>query len=619
AGNINALNRLWRGTLIVRDGVVLHASPNQLAAFATDSGRTLWTQPKKYLQHLWFEWMDVFVIDGLAWTWSAELDREPLAGSKQRSTWPRSVNGYDLHTGRVAKQVPLGNIFKTHHHHRCYRNKATSRYILASRRGTEYVDLATGGHTVHNWVRGTCHLGMMPANGLPYAPPHPCVCYIDEKINGFNALAPARAEPQERPTLPPAARLQKGPAFGQASRPEARAEDWPTFRGNALRSGSVQTEVPARPKLLWREELGQTPAAPIAVGGRLFVPIVDEHCIVAVDASDGSQLWRYTADARIDSPPSYHDGALLFGSADGSVYCVRAADGRLVWRFRAAPEERFISAFGQFESAWRVHGSVLVTNGVVYFAAGRSSQLDGGLLVFGLDAATGQIRHERKLEGPFYDVNNVTQNYGLPMGTLPDIMQSDGRTIRMREMVFDAALREQGAPRATRGAWLYSKAGMLDDSYFKRTPWTLGLKGDFARLIVHDADTAYFVRMFDSLQGLDPNVYFTAGEKGYLLFALDKQGSKERWRHRIPIRANAMLVTDNQLVVAGPPDVVLSDDPLGAFEGRKGGVLCVFDKNSGQNLSVASLPSPPVFNGLAAARGRLFVAMQDGAVACLGK
>ncbi len=188
AGGINAQQTLWRGTLIVQNGVVVHASPNQLAAFSADSGKLLWKQPKKYLQHLWFEWMDVFVIDGLVWTWSAELDRGKLEGGGNSSPWPRSVNGYDLHTGQLKKKVSLGNIFKTHHHHRCYRNKATPRYILASRRGTEYVDLEQGKHTVHNWVRGTCHLGMMPANGLQYAPPHPCVCYIDEKLNGFIVL-----------------------------------------------------------------------------------------------------------------------------------------------------------------------------------------------------------------------------------------------------------------------------------------------------------------------------------------------------------------------------------------------------------------------------------------------
>ena len=50
AGGINAAQTLWTGTLIVKDGVVVHASPNQLAGFSTDSGRLLWTQDKKYLQ-----------------------------------------------------------------------------------------------------------------------------------------------------------------------------------------------------------------------------------------------------------------------------------------------------------------------------------------------------------------------------------------------------------------------------------------------------------------------------------------------------------------------------------------------------------------------------------------
>jgi len=248
AGGINAMRTLWTGTLVVRDGVVLHASPNQLAAFSTDSGKILWTQPKKYLQHLWYEWKDVFVIDRLAWTWSAELTRENLEGTRQRSTWPTTVNGYDLHTGEVVKKVPLGNIFKTHHHHRCYRNKATSRYILASRRGSEYVDLEQGRHTVNNWVRGTCHLGMMPANGLLYAPPHPCVCYIDEKINGFNALAPAGPPPEGR-TDPPDRRpaTRTGPLFAaiRCAAPRRRRRS-PAARGCSGARKSAASSPPRR-------------------------------------------------------------------------------------------------------------------------------------------------------------------------------------------------------------------------------------------------------------------------------------------------------------------------------------------------------------------------------------
>ena len=116
-----------------------------------------------------------------------------------------------------------------------------------------------------------------------------------------------------------------------------------------------------------------------------------------------------------------------------------------------------------------------------------------------------------------------------------------------------------------------------------------------------------------------PNVYFTPGEEGYLLFAIDKQTGKQIFSGRIPIRIGAMVATDDLLFVAGAPDVVDPEDPLGAFEGRKGGVLVGVDSAGGQRFRQHTLPAPPVFNGLAAAAGRLYVAMQDGSIACFGK
>jgi len=79
-----------------------------------------------------------------------------------------------------------------------------------------------------------------------------------------------------------------------------------------------------------------------------------------------------------------------------------------------------------------------------------------------------------------------------------------------------------------------------------------------------------------------------------------------------------MVATDELLFVAGPPDVVDPKDPLGAFEGRKGGVLEVVDPASGKRLAEHKLRSPPVFNGAAASNGRLYLCMEDGAVACYG-
>jgi hypothetical protein len=349
----------------------------------------------------------------------------------------------------------------------------------------------------------------------------------------------------------------------------------------------------------------------------VFVPLTDEHRVAALDASNGKERWRFWAGARIDTPPTYHKDSLLFGSADGWVYCLRAEDGELIWRFRGGPCDRRIGAFGQLESVWPVHGSVLVLDDVVYFVVGRSSQLDGGMWVYGLDAATGALRYRTKLEGPDYGVEGLAQNYRLPMGALPDVLQSDGELIFMRQLVFDAKLAKAN-PGGANAKRVRAKGGLLDDSYFKRIPWTFGAKSAYARMIVHDPECAYFVRMFETLRGLDPNVYFVPGKVGYRFFATGRASGKIAWNRQIPVRANAMAVTSDRLLVAGAPDVVGPDDPLGAFEDRKGGLLYVCDKDSGQTVREYQLDSTPVFNGLAVASQCVFVSMQNGALVCFG-
>jgi hypothetical protein len=72
------------------------------------------------------------------------------------------------------------------------------------------------------------------------------------------------------------------------------------------------------------------------------------------------------------------------------------------------------------------------------------------------------------------------------------------------------------------------------------------------------------------------------------------------------------------LFVAGPPDVLEPSDPLAAFEGRKGGVLRAYAAADGTRLSQCKLDAPPVFDGLIAADGRLFLSTTDGKVVCLG-
>ena len=126
----------------------------------------------------------------------------------------------------------------------------------------------------------------------------------------------------------------------------------------------------------WKVNLKGKLSNLVAADGKLFLASIDEHTVYALEAESGKILWNYTAGGRVDSPPTIYHGCVLFGSSDGWVYCLDVSNGELVWRFRAAPLNQRHVAYGQVESAWPVHGSVLVQDGIVYCIDIKLEQID---------------------------------------------------------------------------------------------------------------------------------------------------------------------------------------------------------------------------------------------------
>ena len=91
------------------------------------------------------------------------------------------------------------------------------------------------------------------------------------------------------------------------------------------------------------------------------------------------------------------------------------------------------------------------------------------------------------------------------------------------------------------------------------------------------------------------------------------------WYDWVPIRIRGMVLAGKSLFVAGPPDTVDPDDPMAAFEGRKGAIVRAYSAADGKTLAEHKLDAPPVFDGLIAASGQLFVSTTDGHVVCLGQ
>jgi len=668
---------LFGPTLVVYEDVVLFAGGEKMdplrggddtmTALSAKTGEVLWTAPHPPSGYASAE--DLFVIDGLVWC--GETTNRRSSGI---------FTGRDLHTGEVRSEFPPDD-WPHMPHHRCHRAKATCNYILTSRTGIEFVDFRAKHWTALHWVRGSCNYGIMPCNGLVYAPPHSCACYLLAKLNGFNALAPDSPTRRVPKDVSDEGRLEHGLAFSRIENPKSKIEnplDWPTFRHDAARSGSTKAAVSADLKRLWKVMPGREGklSSPVVADGKVFVAEEDAHTVHALDAASGKKLWSFTAGGRVDSPPTIWQGRVLFGSADGYVYCLRAADGALVWRFRAAPAARRLVAYGQVESVWPVHGSVLVRDGVVYCVAGRSMWLDGGLRLLRLDARTGRKLSETVLDDKYPGTQDDLQRDikwpNLPVA-LPDVLSCDGRYVYMRSQPFDLEGKrtEVITPRNYREqrgetAHLFSPTGLLDDSWWHRSYWLYGRSYISAaggwHLATYQAPAGRILAVDDSTIygfGRAP-LRFRGTPIAYHLFACDKepklinpdpkrpprrQGSsiygkvvptrpEYRWSETLPFLVRAMVATKEVVFAAGPPatveelDVYLAyDDPevqarmkeqVAAFEGRKGALLMAVSKADGKGMAAYRLESCPVFDGMAAAAGRLFLSTLDGNVLCLG-
>ena len=459
-------------TLVVYEDVVFFAggkgfvphrsSKDQMIAINAKDGKTLWSDehpPSGYQSP-----EDILVVDGLVWC--GALTSGNLSGE---------MIGRDLRTGEEKKRFPPD--VKTYwFHHRCYRARATENYFLLSRTGVEFVDYKKEHWKINHWIRGACLYGIMPANGFLYTPQHPCACYPEAKLNGFNALSSQR----DRGTLPakPAVRLVKGPAYGQVKKTDGTgSEDWPTFRHDASRSGHCATEVPNDLSRAWRTEFSTGVSQPVVAGGKVYVSAVNEHTVYALDEKTGRKLWSYTAGGRVDSAPTIYGGMALFGCSDGWVYCLRADDGEVAWRFLAAPRDLRLCSFEQVESVWPVPGSILIQDDVAFFVAGRSVFLDGGLRLYRLNPVTGEMLSETVMsdvDPDGKDIQEYIEWLNMPVG-LPDILSSDGKYVYMRSQPFDMKGKRTRVDRVDvkdqKGddVHLFCPSGFLDGSWWHRT------------------------------------------------------------------------------------------------------------------------------------------------------
>ncbi len=511
----------------------------------------------------------VFPAGGLIWVADTGQKR---GESARASGW----YGLDPVSGEKKRHSPM-KIGQS-----CQPFKATARYMLFQK--MDFMDVATGKSVNPRGARGVCDYGLLPANGLVYTFPTDCVCW--PLIRGHLALAPAGGK------LAEAHPLDTGPAAGKVGTAAVPAPgDWPCYRHDPERSGRASASVPAGLKQLWEKKLGGKLSAPTVAGGLAMVASADSHQVHALEAATGKPRWSYTAGARVDFPPAIYKGLCLFGCRDGWVYCLRASDGKLVWRFRAAPGEARIWAHGQLESPWPVAGGVLVDEGAACFVAGRHSALDGGVYAFAVNLQTGKVIWQVK-----------------PTGTvLADMLVKNGKALRMgRSWNFNSKTGQYVRERGRGSNFLTAGSTFLSDLYAPRSVWGYGgARGTKGHLLVLGKDAVFGVAAGSTT---NKKAWVHPGRGDYKLFRAGG-GGKSKWSVPVPLRMRALVLAGERLFVAGEEDSVAP--------GRS--ELRCFSAADGKELSKVKVSAPPAFDGMAAAGGRLYLSTEDGVLRCFGE
>ena len=229
----------------------------------------------------------------------------------------------------------------------------------------------------------------------------------------------------------------------------AIAADWPTWRYDAGRTAATPEELPDQLHLQWVRQLPTPRPAwprsqhklqfdasyePVVLGKQIFVPSMVRDNVTAYDTRTGKLLWRLYADGPVRFAPVAYKDKVYFVSDDGHLYCVRAADGSLLWKFRGGPSDRKVIGNDRWVSMWPARGAPVVYQGKIYFAASIWPFM--GIFIHALDAETGKVVWTNSGSGSTY----IQQQHSSPAfaGVAPQgyltavedkLLVSGGRTV----------------------------------------------------------------------------------------------------------------------------------------------------------------------------------------------
>jgi outer membrane protein assembly factor BamB len=264
-------------------------------------------------------------------------------------------------------------------------------------------------------------------------------------------------------------------------------------------------------------------ATPALAGYLIFVPVLSEEGIVAIDVKDGSIRWKGSLGP-VASAPLVVEELLYVATLGGKVHCLNRYTGEQLWEFTP-----------QGKRPRSIRSSPALAEGMLVVGC------DDGRL-FGLDASTGTERWTFQAGGSIFATAVVTGSLVVAPSldsTVYAVDRSSG-SLRWR---FDAGSIFYG-PASTDGQYIYVGAGngrLYCLEIASGTPvWTFATASviNSAPLVTQNA--------------------VVVGSLDRSLYIIDKANGKELWRHDIPGRVRVSPVLWRGFLVVASENRTLS-------------------------------------------------------------
>lgn len=406
-----------------------------------------------------------------------------------------------------------------------------------------------------------------------------------------------------------------------------RAADWPMARYDAARSAASPQVLADELHLQWVRDLPPLQPAwpdqpmmqfdaayvPVVLGKTLYIASSRTDSVTALDTETGAEKWHFVTDGPVRFAPVGWNDKIYVVSDDGYLYCLDAARGSLLWKFRGGPSDRKILGNSRLISTWPARGAPVIGDGTVYFAASIWPFM--GIFIHALDARTGAVIWTNDGDGSLYmqQPHHADSFAGVaPQGPLvvagDYLLIPGGRSVpacydRRTGKLVHYRLAENsslgGGSEVIAGSHFFCNGGVAFDL---ATGEYLGAVGEH---VVLSEDIIY------SAAAGECRAHATKHADREPVATVDRRGNKVARTSWSPTKIGSFSATEvESLIKSGSRLYVGSKDQVMAVE------LPLIEGQPARVSWRVAVEGNPV--QLAAADDRLFVVTREGRLACFG-